>query len=94
MKTKDLTFMGSHSSTCVPEGKVEKKLCFISTSYLNNFREDHNKPACCLDRAYISLQLAQNSYLQGRLLYEHEEDVGTKMESVLSIFLQSHNIWL
>lgn len=92
VKTKDWPFIGSHGSICVTEGKEEKKLCHLYQ--LTTFKKITTAFSHMLVRTYINLRWAQNSYPQGRSLYGHEQDGGTKMESVLSIFLQCHNICL
>lgn len=92
VKTKDWPFIGSHSSICVMEGKEGKKLCHLYQ--LTTFKKITTAFSHMLVRTCINLRWAQNSYPQGRSLYGHEQDGGTKTESVLSIFLQCHNICL
>lgn len=57
VRSKDLTFIRSHSSFGVPEGNNY----IISTSYFNNFREDHSKPSHILVKTYMNIQWAWNS---------------------------------
>ena len=55
--------------------------CVISSSYLNNFREDQNKPSF---RTYINLQGAWKRWLLGRSLHGHEKGGEPKRESLVS----------
>jgi len=55
VRPKGLTFNRPCGTTRVPEGWGERNY-IMSTSYLNKFRKDQNKPSCVLVRAYFNLQ--------------------------------------